>query len=289
MLQARLFGLCLGLTLISSLASAGVTVNIDTQAGPVPGTIQYTLHLNSPDKVASVQARFWGPMYQVWNGSSPTVLLDDPAMAAINTAMDTHLLLNSADLTSVLRPAHEQGPLGSNQGLGDWFGYSQMISMAFGIAPGAQKTDLPFIQIITPADAGVHADLRLAANGQAAEQILIDQAAFTFTSGGPYVIAPGGTLNMSVLTPGSATYQWDLNQDMGFEVSGSSVQLGYATLQQMGLLPGHTYTVWIKGNNAGQIGWASTTLNFQGIVPEPATLLLLTAGAIGLRRRRSRS
>jgi hypothetical protein len=97
----------------------------------------------------------------------------------------------------------------------------------------------------------------------------------------------------TAIDAGVTTYAWDLDDDGEFETeTGSRAiwSLAFADLLDLGLMCGQTYTIRLQVTDAfGEVAtdWAILT-----IVPEPATLGLLIAGAVALlvmhRRLRSR-
>ena len=124
-------------------------------------------------------------------------------------------------------------------------------------------------------------------------------------AGGPYVINVGDTLHLSAAgstwpntSPWVIFFDWDLDGDGGYETSNAAAgppgewcDVSYAELEAMGLGVGGPYDVDLRMTAVVPLGgptivnYATTTLT---IIPEPATLSLLTLGGLALIRCKRR-
>ena len=202
-------------------------------------------------------------LHQVWEGGfvpTPTANLVVPG--SIPQSIDTHFLVNTASLFITQLPAENRPLLAPS--LHPFAGYGSFLTGAFALVGPANPT-WNFAYIVVPAGTTVHFDFELGAAGFSSE---------TVTAALAVVFAPGD-LNMD-----GVVNIFDLNL----------VSANWGGIGPAGDVNGDG-RVDIFDVNQISNNWSATG-GSASAVPEPATLILILLGFLGvacLRRRRRHS
>lgn len=228
---------------------------------PAAGYESYTVHFvatTAADELGSFDGAFVGAMKQVWtfDNALPTSTFDTAnGLSPASLALDSHLLLSSANLLSQKAPTEDRAGTGLGTYLGGPGGYTD--TMAIGLRGDTRSTDLLFAQIVIPTGGAVH----LVGNaGTDTSSVPIDfwiedstmiptmdLKATPLTpaeNAAPVALAPTATLTEPRTAPAGATLKFSLG----------------------GATTGDLFQIANQGSAAGQVGVSGANVSYGGTV-----------------------
>lgn len=275
--------------LVAGGADAGVRPIIDPRVSVGSGLSSFTVRFvadTADDRIAGWDGGIVGPTYQLLlYGISPTTTLDTASLLMPSQSqVDTHFLLWNKDI-AVRRPLSES---------------SIGLNGAFDILPAARSLDMPFAQFVIPGTQDTHINGTMTtAAGQ--------QRTVRGTLSGPFSLAftcdaldtdGDGRLEVQAGQPIHFNGSWG-DDDIGdFRFITSRIYSypdGLTTIGTIGTSPDADFT--FVQNEPGKYAVSLSPYMIVGglipsaqvsidVVPEPATLCLLTAGCAAIVRRR---